>query len=305
MIFIRRTLSWALVGVLAVVTFATCSFGQTSAQLAGNIGSATAITADASPTALKAILEQRRGLIQQEQSLQSQGASREAILQWRQKHATDFTALTQKLQAWSTAQPRPALRTMVAPLIPANATPEMKEFLNCRMRLGNSLAEIQNQRSAEAVTFQPTISAVAGTLNTQRSTQTGSLLQRQQQLAKVIAGQQATRTVKMPDGPNIPPNATPQLSAFLTARYQIIRQKMQLLNQYATADPAARRAALSRWRQQNQAAIGQLQKQAQAISAASSTSLQASSEASKGNTTGQHLTYLAQLQAAELDGLIH
>jgi uncharacterized protein YccT (UPF0319 family) len=31
----------------------------------------------------------------------------------------------------------------------------------------------------------------------------------------------------------------------------------------------------------------------------------ADSEASKGNTTGQHLTYLTQLKAAELDGLIH
>lgn len=35
------------------------------------------------------------------------------------------------------------------------------------------------------------------------------------------------------------------------------------------------------------------------------TAAMASSEASKGNTTGQHLTYLTQLQAAELDGLIH
>jgi hypothetical protein len=35
------------------------------------------------------------------------------------------------------------------------------------------------------------------------------------------------------------------------------------------------------------------------------TSSMAASEAIKGNTIGQHLTYLIQLKAAELDGMIH
>ena len=64
----------------------------------------------------------------------------------------------------------------------------------------------------------------------------------------------------------IPPNATPQLQAYLTARNALVEARAQLWNQYLTADPATRQAAMQQWRQQNAARLEQLGELAQDLS---------------------------------------
>jgi hypothetical protein len=64
--------------------------------------------------------------------------------------------------------------------------------------------------------------------------------------------------------PNIPPNASPQLQDYLTARGQIMRDQIAFMNQHRTDDPAARQAAMQQWREQNTPRFQQVQQLAQA-----------------------------------------
>jgi hypothetical protein len=96
--------------------------------------------------------------------------------------------------------------------------------------------------------------------------QHASDLQLQAQRSQTLATEAASsRPLLVPGPPVIPPNATPQLKAFLTARNALAADRAQLWNQYLTADPAVRQAAMEGWEQQNAARIQQLQQLAQAM----------------------------------------
>jgi hypothetical protein len=69
----------------------------------------------------------------------------------------------------------------------------------------------------------------------------------------------------------IPPNATPQMAAYLTTRNQMRLARFQLMKQYANADPAVKKAALQAWYKQNASQIAQLRQQAENLSQASTT----------------------------------
>jgi hypothetical protein len=224
--------------------------GVTLAQTSPDTQSTTASSL-VSQASLQAILQQRQALFQQQQTLRAQGAGTQALQTWRQQHAAQFTSLNQQLQAWSASQPQRAMPVIQEISVPENATPEMVQFLTNQAQLANSRAQLHNQ------------ALTAGN---------AALLQRQQQLAQVIAQQQAQTPMKVPPAtPIIPANASPQLKAFLTARYQLMREEIQTRNQYATADPATRQAAMQQWRQQNAAQFQQLQQQAQALAQTQST----------------------------------
>jgi hypothetical protein len=61
------------------------------------------------------------------------------------------------------------------------------------------------------------------------------------------------------------------LQAFLVARNALASARAQLWNQYLTADPSVRQAAIQQWQQQNAAQIQQLSQLAQALSNPTST----------------------------------
>ena len=64
----------------------------------------------------------------------------------------------------------------------------------------------------------------------------------------------------------IPPDATPQMQAYLTARNALAGDQAQIWNQYLTADPATRQAARQQWQQQNASRLEQLSQLAQDLS---------------------------------------
>ena len=245
-------------GVLICFISAGAALGQTSPV--------SPSTTAASQASLQAILQQRQALFQQQQTLRAQGAGTQALQTWRQQHEAQLNSLNQQLQTWSASQPQRAMPIIQEISVPENATPEMVEFLTNRAQLANSRAQLHNQAltAGNAVANQTT--------NQQWRQQNAALLQRQQQLAQVIAQQQAQTPMKLPPAtPNIPANASPQLKAFLTARNQLMREEIQMRNQYATADPATRQAAMRQWRQQNAAQFQQLQQQARALAQTQST----------------------------------
>jgi hypothetical protein len=252
-----------LIGVLSLANLAAQVPNNVGGVPASSIGGVSS-QVSSSQQALQAILQQRRALLGQELALRNQGADEETIQSWRQQHASELTSLDQQLQAWSASQPRLMMRPIRSAPIPADATPEMKEFLTNSATLANSRAQLHNQAVASGGDVDEE------TISQQWREQNSALLQRQQQLAQIVAQQQAQQPMSVPAAPQIPAGASPQLTAFLTARNALMQQQAQLHNQYLTADPATRQAAMQQWRQQNSAQFEHLQQLAQALTQAQS-----------------------------------
>ncbi len=140
--------------------------------------------------------------------------------------------------------------------LPANATPEMKEFMENRVTLMQKMAELRHGNPNGA----PDPKAFA-----QFREQNKALLDRQQQLAQILGQQQAQNPLPEPPPLQIPANASPQLKACLTARDQLMRDQVAFMNQHRTDDPATRQAAMQEWHRQNAARFQQLQQQEQAL----------------------------------------
>lgn len=206
------------------------AFGQTA------VGSQSAT--------LQTFKQQQQVLAQSFNALMAQGATPQQMAAWQTQNAAALQAQQQRAQALaaSSAQPMPLIQQVV---IPADATPEMEEFLTNRATLANNFALQQNQN--------PTATGAA-LLQQQNAT----LLQRQAQLARILATQSQT-TIPLPPPVQIPANATSQTAAYLTLRNQLMREQLQVQNQYAAAAPAVAEAALQQWRQTNASRFQQLQ----------------------------------------------
>ena len=163
-----------------------------------------------------------------------------------------------------TAGPKLARLNAPPPTIPANATPEMKQFLQNQFTLTQKMEQLRGQGANGTLTPQ----AFA-----QFRQQNADLIKRQSELSQVIAQQQ---NKNIPTAPllQIPPKASPQLQAYLTARDQLMRDQIAFMNQHATDSLEARQVAIQQWREQNETRFQQLQQLADALKPVKSTSAQ-------------------------------
>jgi len=121
--------------------------------------------------------------------------------------------------------------------VPANASPEMKEFMQNRATLMQKMAELRQRNPSTNGAPDPKIFA-------QFQQENADLLKRQKELSQIIGQQQAKNPIPAPPPLQIPPNASPQLQAYLTARDQLMRDQIAFMNQHRTDDPATRQAAI-------------------------------------------------------------
>jgi len=168
--------------------------------------------------------------------------------------------LTQKPSAVASAT-APALANDPArlnpahPPIPPDATPEMKEFLENQATLADKMAKLRGNNPNTALT--PKDFALFREENSE-------LLDRQNELAKIIAQQQKANTVSVPEQAT-PPGASPQMQAYLKARESLMRDEIAFMNQHGTDSLAERQAAMLKWRKQNATRFQQLEQMAQAL----------------------------------------
>jgi len=163
------------------------------------------------------------------------------------------------LSSMARSYPGQAMSPMVRPTLPPNATPEMKEFYQNRTTLMEKMAELRKQ-NPNNTNGPPDQSIIA-----QFQQENAALLARQRELAQVIGQQQAKNPMPEPPPLQIPPNASPQMKDYLTARDQLMRDQIAFMNQHRTDESSARQAAMEQWRQQNTARFQQLQQQSQAL----------------------------------------
>jgi hypothetical protein len=148
--------------------------------------------------------------------------------------------------------------------IPSGASSEMTEFLQNRATLENNFAKLHNQmlQANQAGTGS---SSTAVDLEKLFHDQNEGLLKRQAQLDKIIAQQQAQKPLVMPPPLVIPSNASPQLKAYLVARDQLTRDRVQTMNKYRTANRQVQEAAMQQWQHQNADRLQHLRDLAQAL----------------------------------------
>ena len=224
-------------------------------------------------TPLQAFQQEQQTLFQERQALVDQGATSEQLAAWRQQNAPQFAALQQQAQAMAATSALQVTQTNLQANIPANASPTLTAFLTTQTALANARAQIHNQ----LVQAMPSNASAAQVNQMQQQEmqtfqqQHAGDLQLQAQRAQTLANESAQTPLSVLPPLVIPADATPQMAAFLTTRDQLMRARRQFHNQYATADPATRQAAMQRWCQQNAALIQQMQQQAQSLSQANST----------------------------------
>jgi hypothetical protein len=181
-------------------------------------------------------------------------------LQQKLKTLTDEVANARHLPGnpWAGASGTHPFSPQAGPSVPANASPEMKEFLQNRATLMQKMAELRQQNPGTNGAPDPKFFA-------QFQQENAALLQRQKELSQIIGQQQAQNPLPEPPPLQIPPNASPQLKTYLTDRDQLMRDQIAFMNQHRTDEPTARQAAMQQWRQQNAPRFQQLQQEAQAV----------------------------------------
>ena len=271
MIWIKSHFDWALFFLVFLIGLQ----GQVSAQTQTPQQTSNSASIQQDPqyqAKMEAIEEQREALMDQERALEAKGATPTQLIAWHQQNAAQLAALCQQARDLAASLPLPTVQPPTAPL---NASAEMQEFLQNRATLVNSFAQLHNQALATGTAASTSGSAsqtstvppsVDDAVTQQWQQQNAALLARQKQLAPVIANQEAQKTVLAPPPLVLPPNASSQLQAYLTARDQLMRDEIQLSNQYRLSDPSVRNAALQQWQQVNASRFAQLKQLAQALS---------------------------------------
>jgi hypothetical protein len=244
------------IGALGCLLLGGVAWGQTVAPLHPPLSSQDETT----QAKMAAFRQQRQVLFAERQALVAQGATPQQVQAWRLRNATRFVALEQQAKDLAASQPQLSLSVNQKASIPANGSPQTKEFLQNQAALVQNFAQLHNQVQAAT---SPATKRAALTLGLQ---QNQALWQRQAQLTQVLTqqGQMAPASVSAPLP--IPPNATPQMKVFLTANAQLVREQIQLRSQYATADSQVRETAMKQWRQQNAARLAQVDQLAQTLS---------------------------------------
>jgi hypothetical protein len=231
------------------------------------------LCAQSAPSEQDQFVAEQRALGQELQALQAQGATPQQMEAWHKKNAARFAAQQQRamdMAADSALQPAPV---MGQANIPANASGTLKDFLATQAEMANARAQIHNQllNGLPAEVTPEQISQMQQSETKLFEQQQGANLKLQAQRAQALAEESARQPLPVPPPLSLSPDTTPQMAAFLTARDQLMRDQIQLHNQYLTATPAVRDAAMEQWRKQNASRFQQMQTLSQNLSQTNST----------------------------------
>jgi len=275
----NASIPYCRIGVLFYLVSTVAGVGQVTAssQTTQQVSSSPATEqVSQNQATLQAFQQEQLALARQERALEAGGATPQQLEAWHQQNAAQFAAQQQRAQALATASALQMRRTNRQPNIPADASPTLKDFLTTQAALANARAQIHNQLVQQATASGQSLTLAQIGKMEQRANQlfqqqNAALLTLQTQRSQALANTAAQTVRPLPKPLVIPPNATPQMAAFLTTRYQIRRELVQMRNQYVTATPAVREAALRQWLKQNASLFAQLQQQEQSLSQANTT----------------------------------
>jgi hypothetical protein len=195
--------------------------------------------------------------MQERRSLLAGGATAQQMQVWYQQNLARFQAQQQSAVAFAGPQALKSSSQAITLRIPADASPALTNYLNSQATLA----------AASALATGTTRAVVSGSLISQTLNQAAlqetSTRMLQAQRAQAISNGLDQRLKTVPAVIVIPAGTSAPMAAFLTARNQMRRSLIQLENQYASATPAVRQAALEAWYKQNAPQLAQLKQQTQ------------------------------------------
>ena len=250
---LRASFLLLLLLVLLAVTSAQAQSGDTLSQRQATLDTYQA---------------KQAALTQERQALIASGATRDQLQAWRQQNASRFSSQQRRAQRLATLSALDPLPVVTPATIPVGASRRLAELLTTGMSLASAHAQLHNQW-LQSLSADPPAEQIA-----QMQQQIAQLFQQQHPAELALRSQQAQALAQDSAGQavialpplQVPVGATPPLTTFLAARDQLTRERIQVHNQYATADPTTRQTALQQWRQQNASRFQQLQQMAQALS---------------------------------------
>lgn len=224
--------------------------------------SATSSVADSTQQAtVQTYQQEQMALAQEETALAAKGATPAQIDAWHQQNAARFDAQLGRAQAMAAASEAQTKPVVIQPNIPADASPTLRDFLTTQATLVNARTQMHRQLM-QALPASPT----SDQLNQEQQQemqlfqqQHAGDLQLQAQRGQLLAQESTLKATPMPPPLQLPPNATPQMTAFLTLKDQLMREEIQADNQTVTSDVQTKVTALQRWKQANAARFQQLQ----------------------------------------------
>jgi len=244
-LFFKTLIGWFYCALL--LTYPGAVMGQANSSPSEGASGQSA-PAD-QPAALQTFRQEQSAIVQEVRALLVQGATPEQMKAWRAQNADRLAAQQQRAQDLAAASAAKPLSIVSEIAVPDNASPELTSFLATQADLYNRFAQLHNQQTPRpASVFMQ---------------QNAAELQAYAQQAQTVAAQAASSPIPDPGPPVIPSDATPQMQAYLTQRRQLLREEIALRNQYLSAEPAVRNAAIAQWRQQNASRFQQMQEQAQ------------------------------------------
>ncbi|NJM37464.1 MAG: hypothetical protein HC845_06130 [Akkermansiaceae bacterium] len=88
----------------------------------------------------------------------------------------------------------------------------------------------------------------------------------QQQLAIQMGADSRPPLRRPPPEPRIPENATPELRELLTTRHAVMKDRVEMMNQLASASPEERQKAMQQWHEENATRLAAMQSAADKLS---------------------------------------
>jgi hypothetical protein len=222
---------------------------------------------------LQAYQQEQQALAQSLNALLAQNPTQQQLQAWHQQNAAQLQAQQQQAMAMAAASALQPMPVNVQPNIPPNASQALKDLLTTQAALANGRAQIHNQlvQAMSPTASNAQVSQMQQSEEQLFEQQQATNLQAQAQQAQTLADESAQQPVPLPPPLVIPAGTTQPMAAFLTARDQLMRAQITFSNQYVTATPAVRAAAMQQWMQQNAGQFQQVQALAQNLSPTSST----------------------------------
>jgi hypothetical protein len=182
----------------------------------------------------------------------------QALDEWRQRNAARFETLIEQAVRVAKSRPSAEIPMVREVTIPANASPELEEFLVEKARMYNERTRLENRLGRSSPEAAQAV----------REWETGNRerFAAQNERARAVAAQTSDKSIPIPLAPAIPRAASPELRAFITERHTLLRERAEALEQVKRLDPAARQQALAAWEQQNSTRFQELSQKARAIS---------------------------------------
>jgi hypothetical protein len=247
---------WNISGGRWIGLFVGLVMGGTLFAQTGNVSP----QAPGSSTTLQTYQQELRALAHERQALVAGGATQGQMQAWRQQKAPQFQALLQLMQSLGQGPALHPLPVKRAVNIPNGASQTLTDYLMAQASLANAHAQIRNEllQGLPQNASHEQITAMMQQVRKIFQQQYAGDLHGQAQRAQALGARLSSTPFRVPGPPVIPANSTPQLTAYLTARNALGRDRAQLLNQYLTATPTERQAAMEQWRQENASRFEQL-----------------------------------------------